>query len=361
MAVVLSSWFAPPSWPEAVTFALGWSCGWFLLWRPRPLPLARSEGDRSPLAIVVPARDEEHTVATLLSSVVPQLRAGDELVVVDDASTDATAAVAEAHGARVVPAPPLPAGWTGKCWACHHGVEATSAPVVVFVDADVTLAPGAVDRLAAAVAAAPAALVSVQPWHVPKRPYEQVSLLFNLTTLMASAAFTPLGPTVAAKVAFGPVLATTRTAYRAAGGHAGVCAAVAEDIALARRYRQRRLYAGCRTGVSLRMYPAGFGSLLQGWTKNMASGANAVPRWVFVVVVGWIWSLAGGPLSSAWLWLASSIQVWVLGRRAGRFSPLAALTTAVAVWGFVAVFLRSVVLTALGLTVRWRGRRVATR
>ncbi len=88
-------------------FAAGWSLGWLLLWSPRALP--HLVGERPRLAIIVPARDEAESLPHLLEPLVSQLRPGDELVVVDDDSTDATAAVAASLGATVVPAPPLPA------------------------------------------------------------------------------------------------------------------------------------------------------------------------------------------------------------------------------------------------------------
>lgn len=360
-AVVVGSWLGVPSASSLVLFGIGWACGWFLLWRTRPLPVRPPQRDRVAVAVVVPARDEEATLPALLATLRGQLGDADELVVVDDASGDATAAVARAGGARVLGAPALPAGWTGKCWACWVGVEATEAPVLVFLDADVTLAPGTIDRLVALVGSDPDALVSVQPWHRTERPYEQLSALFNIAALMGSAAFTPLGPGAASAVAFGPVLATARTAYEAAGGHAAVRGAVAEDIALARRYPRRSLFAGRATGASFRMYPHGLRALVQGWTKNVATGAGSIRPWVFIAVVGWIWSVAGGAPTSVWLWAATAGQLGVLGRRAGRFGPVVALASPLLVWAFLAVFARSVALTVLRRDVTWRGRRVRSR
>ena len=187
---------------------------------------------------------------------------------VDDESSDRTAAVAAAGGAEVVAAPPRPEGWTGKAWACATGAALAGTTsggedVLVFLDADVRLErPDVLDRLAAEVAAAPDGLISVQPWHRTGRPVEQLSLFFNVTALMGSVAFTVLGTRVRPTLAFGPVLACRQAAYEASGGHAhaSVRGAVAEDIALARRFPSVALFTG-RPDVSFRMYPSGLRAL----------------------------------------------------------------------------------------------------
>jgi 4,4'-diaponeurosporenoate glycosyltransferase len=358
-------WFSwRPSLGSIALFLIGWSCGWFLFWRPRPLEAASAS--RRAVAVVVPARDEEATLPALLPSVVRQLRSGDELVVVDDHSSDGTAAVAARLGARVVATPVLPAGWTGKCWACHRGAIATTSPILVFLDADVVLnGPDVLDRLVGRLDAASTSdgrLVTVQPWHHTVRATEQLSMIFNITAVMGSAAFTLLRERVRVAVAFGAVLACTRSGYEAIGGHAhpDVRGAVAEDLALADRFADVRAFTG-RPSVSFRMYPRGVRQLVAGWTKNIATGAGHIRWWFALAVAGWIWSLAGGWLTSPWFYGASVAQVIVLGRRTGRFGVPAALLFPVLTVFFVAVFLRSVALTVLGRSVAWKQRRVPTR
>jgi 4,4'-diaponeurosporenoate glycosyltransferase len=358
-------WFSwRPSCGATALFLLGWGCGWILFWRPRPL--AAAAGPRPAVAVIVPARDEATTLPALLPSLLGQLHAHDELVVVDDHSSDGTASVAAGLGARVIAAPALPDGWTGKCWACDRGVRATSSPVLVFLDADVTLdAPDALDRLAGRLGASPArdaTLVTVQPWHRTARAVEQLSLLFNVTALMGSAAFTPLGERVRVAVAFGPVLACTRSGYVSSGGHAHpeVRGAVAEDLALADRFPVVRAHTG-RPSFAFRMYPRGVRELVAGWTKNIATGAVHIRWWFALAVVGWIWSLSGGWLTSPWFYAASVAQLVVLGRRAGRFGLPAVLLYPVLTLFFLVVFVRSVTLTVLARPVGWKERSVATR
>ena len=205
-----------------------------------PLPAAPSPvtATRPSMAVVIPARDEEGTLPTLLASVLPQLRDGDTCVVVDDESSDATAAVAEAAGAAHGRPARAPDGWTGKPGRAPaaDALEARACDVLVFLDADVRLdGHDVLDRLAAEVAAAPQALVSVQPWHRTVRPVEQLSVFFNITAPMGSTGFTALGRRVRCSLAFGPVRAPGRRTRRLVGTPIKASAAPWPRTSLARR------------------------------------------------------------------------------------------------------------------------------
>ena len=309
-----------------------------------------------------------------------------EVVVVDDASRDATAAVARAGGARVVPAGTPPPGWTGKAWACHTGAAATTGDLLLFLDADTVLRPGALAGLLAAHARH-GGLVSVQPHHDVVRPYEQLSAYFNVVALMASGAFTRRGRVrpSRAPMAFGPCLLTSREDYGRAGGHEAVRADILDDAALAAAYHRAGLPVWCAVGgdaVRMRSYPGGPGQLVAGWTKNIASGAaDAAPSataatvaWIsahHAVAVGAVLSLlvalsgrgaslvAGSPLLWAVAYVAVALQLrWVL-RRAGSFRWWAWTLFPVPLLAFDLVFARSLALTVVRRSVPWRGRDVS--
>ena len=351
---------------DLALFAVGWTLGWLLLWHLRPLPeLGGLAADidaahRPSIAVVVPARNEAEALPRLLPGLISQLRDGDELVVVDDHSTDATRDVAVRFGASVITPPALPDGWLGKPHACWHGAESTSAAIVLFVDADVVTAPDLLDRLALASSTHPDAVISIQPWHQTTRLSEQASLLANVTALMGCGGFTVAGSRLASTVAFGPVLAMRRATYDEFGGHRAVRTMHTEDIGLARLVGRSALFTG-RPDTSFRMYPEGLRQLVQGWTRSLATGARFTRWWLSIAVVLWVWSLAGGWLAEPLVYPLSALQFWVLGRRAGSMHPLTALLYPLAVAVFALIFLRSLFAIVFRREVTWKQRSVAAR
>ena len=106
--------------------------------------------DRPSCGVIVPAHDEAAGIAATVRNVAAQLRPGDVLLVVADNCTDDTATLARAAGATV--SERHDAERRGKGYALDHGLMNLPAelPVVVVVDADCELEPGAIDRLAEA-------------------------------------------------------------------------------------------------------------------------------------------------------------------------------------------------------------------
>lgn len=95
------------------------------------------------MALIVPVHNGARTLTRCIDALAASSGAGDELVVVDDGSDDDSAGLARALGARV-----LSLGRNqGAAAARNHGVAASRAPLVCFVDADVAVHPDALERL----------------------------------------------------------------------------------------------------------------------------------------------------------------------------------------------------------------------
>jgi hypothetical protein len=346
---------------DVVVLAAGAVGVMYLVSRPRRLP--RSDEPRrmpqprelQPIAVIVPARDEAASLPRLLASLEAQTTEPAEVVVVDDHSSDGTADVARRHGVTVVAAPPLPHGWSGKAHACWTGALATRSPVLLFLDADVVLAPDAIARIERVAARHDATtLVSVQPHHLPEHPYEQLSALFNVVSWAGVRHDASENRT-----AFGPCLRTTRASYEAVGGHAhdAVRGHVLDDVQLARRYPATATYAG-GDAVRFRMYPGGLGQLVEGWSKNIAAGAASASPAGATAAVAWIAALILAPFAHPLAYIGAAASVAVATRRVGRFHPLTAVLYPLPLLGFLAIFGWSAARRATRRPARWRGREL---
>ena len=183
------------------------------------------------MSVVIPARNEARRIGACLAAV----RGAGEVIVVDDESTDSTAAVAESFGARVVPGEPLPPGWVGKPWALQQGLLAASGDVVVTLDADTRPGEGLTGALAG-VLEGDADFVSAGPRFVCDSAAERLLHPAFLCTL--SYRFGPVGgePTSAVgdAQANGQCTAYRRAAFLEGGGYERVRGNMTEDYALAR-------------------------------------------------------------------------------------------------------------------------------
>jgi chlorobactene glucosyltransferase len=240
------------------------------------------------VSVIVPARNEAHNIARCVSSILSTTYPNLELIVVDDSSTDDTAAIArEAAGgdsrARVITSPPLPDGWFGKQWACATGAKVARGSVLQFTDADTVHGADLVTRSTNAMRAARAQLFSVAGrqelggfWEKVIQPqiFTILSMRYGGTESVSQAT------SVNNKIANGQCIFVTHDSYDAIGGHGSVRSSVAEDLMLAQRFFAARKRVVLMLGVnqlSTRMY-ASLGEIIRGWQKNVfAGGLDSVP------------------------------------------------------------------------------------
>jgi hopene-associated glycosyltransferase HpnB len=108
-------------------------------WSSGPQLQPASPAELPEVDVIVPARDEAETIGPVIASLVTQDYAGPfRITLIDDNSTDGTATAAGTDpNLRVLRGQPKPPGWSGKLWAVSQGVAASSAPVLLFTDADI--------------------------------------------------------------------------------------------------------------------------------------------------------------------------------------------------------------------------------
>jgi chlorobactene glucosyltransferase len=274
--------------------------------------------DRLPprLTIIVPARDEAANIARCLGSLCAQLYPRDRLgvIIVDDHSTDETAAIVTSIAARdarvsLLHCPPLPPRWTGKSHACWVGACAarSDSEWLCFVDADVW---GEANLLASAMTAVlerRLALLSLAPRQVLQTVAERIVLPCGLIALSfihdLRRTQTPGGQDAEAT---GQFMLIRRVDYDTIGGHAAVSGAICEDLALARRVKhsgQAVLLMGGEDVVSTRMY-CGWQTLWEGLAKNLVDtlGGRHATLILAIVGVALAWSAVAIPAADAISW-----------------------------------------------------------
>lgn len=212
-------------------------------WRPTPVLAPEAPPPAPPeVSVIVPARNEERVIGETLASLLVQDYPAFRVILVDDASTDRTRAIAESFAdprLTVLSAPPKPPRWSGKLWALAHGAAAAETPLLYFTDADIRH-----DRrhLSALVA------------KLETGGYDLVSEMVRLSTAsFAERALIPAfiyffqllypfawvnDPTRARAAAAGGSILLRRAALERAGGLVSLHDALIDDVTLAGRIKR---------------------------------------------------------------------------------------------------------------------------
>lgn len=322
------------------------------------------------VSIIVPARNEEDCLADCLRTLLEQQGVSCEIIVVDDHSTDATAAIAAKFPVRVITADALPAGWSGKCNAAWTGARIAKGKWLLFTDADTkhtrdSAATGLQEALES-----DAGLLSYSPKQ-EVRGFAQRALM---PVIFAELAVTyrpkdvcdPKSPVAAAN---GQYLLIRREVYDAICGHAAVAGAILEDVELAKRVKQAGYKLRFRTAdvVSTRMYRS-FVQMWEGWTKNLAllfphprrlALRSLLQFGAIVACVGAaVWNATSGEVENATIATALAIALLGLFLNRIRRAHFDWLSNSVAILGlplFAILLLNSDISHKRGL-VRWKGR-----
>lgn len=309
---------------------------------------------RARVSVLLPVRDEAPRVQACLRTLLDQ--GAHEVLVLDDGSTDGTAERVRALGVEPLPGRPLPPGWLGKPHACAQLAEAATGDVLVFVDADVELAPGAVAATVALLEQTGLDLVSPYPRQRAPGATRLVQPLLQWSWLT----FLPLrlaehgGPSLSA--ANGQLLAVRRTAYDRAGGHAAVRGEVVEDVALLRAVKRAGGSGGVVDGTALAtctMYGS-WRELADGYAKSLHLVPLPALALLAVLYVAPPVAAARGSRAGAVAVAAGVLGRAVAARRTG--SPVGdALAHPVSVAALLGLAARSHLLRARG-GLAWKGR-----
>ncbi|MBO9540593.1 glycosyltransferase [bacterium] len=337
----------------------------------RRLPPIKAPPDAPRVSVLVPARNEAAVLDACLGSLRAQHYPSFEIQVLDDASTDETPRIVRRHAAadprvRLLEGAPLPLGWTGKCYACHQLSQSAEGDLLLFVDADVRLAPDALASAVSALVANEAGLLSLFPEQETKTLGERLTVPLLSFILLC---FLPMRLAAQFKLpslsaANGQFMLFRKGAYQKIGGHAAVRGALVEDIQLARNIKAagERLSIADGTGlVACRMYRSWKEAYL-GFSKNLypAFGGSASSFWgALAMLFGcfmWPWLTLpwGGVASLAAIALGLGMRLAIALRL--RQALLTVVLHPLAMAALILIALRSFAYARSGRSAPWKGR-----
>lgn len=354
-----------------------WILGFLFLFRISYCEVSanNSNSHKPSISVIIPARNEEHSLPNLLSSLSGQLSSQDEVIVVDDQSEDRTRAVAESSAVKVLESLPAPEGWIGKTWACFQGAKIASGEILVFLDADTVLEKNGLEKIIQTYVEKDGAL-SIQPYHKMRNLYEQLSACFNISAMAGMGAFTVFGKRIKPIGLFGPVVVMKRHDYLHSGGHEKVKGEILDDVAFGSELQKKGIEVHCLGGkntVSFRMYPNGVRELINGWSKGFAMGAAKTATPLLILIVAWMCGSIGTTRSliesiiatnnvqiaiSGGLYIFYAAQIYWMLVRIGNFKFYTALFYPIPMAFFVVVFAYSLIRIFLVRTVKWKGREI---
>lgn len=342
------------------------------LLRTPPLPASPPS-----VAILIPARDEEASIGRCVRAALASRDAAIAVIVLDDGSSDGTAGIVRAIAAEdsrltLASGPPLPAGWNGKQHACWVLSTLTDRPNLLFLDADVVLAPDAAARLAPSPGID---LVSGVPRQVMGSTVERMAIPMINALLLG---YLPVGRMrrtrlVALAAGCGQMMMVRAEAYRAVGGHGAIRRSLHDGLKLPRAFRAAGFTTDLVGGADLaacRMYDSP-GALWTGFLKNATEGMArpaALPVWTVLLFGGHVlpWlalaaALAGreaepGTLALLGLACAAPLAARLIQARLCREPVAAVLLHPFGILLTLAIQWTALVRRGIGRTTEWRGR-----
>lgn len=327
------------------------------------------------VSVLVPARDEQDNIAELMRSVLASRHVDLELLVLDDNSSDRTAAIVTEFArndprVRLLSGAPLEPGWAGKVFACAQLAQAARGDWLLFVDADVRITDDAVARLVAHAERKKVDLLSGIPRQQTSTFGERLIIpLIHLVLLgYLPLAFMRLTRHPGFAAAIGQLLLARRATYERVGGHGAVRDRIHDAMALARAFRRRGAVTDLvdlQSLASCRMYRS-FEQVWLGFAKNAHEGMGApaaigiwttlllgghVLPFVLVLVPG---SGAAGAIALAAVGFALLTRL-LLTLRFDQ-SIVGALAHPLGVAAIVAIQWHALAARALRRPIAWKGR-----
>jgi glycosyltransferase involved in cell wall biosynthesis len=250
-----------------------------------------------------------------------------------------------------------------------------SGDLLVFLDADVRLAPGALEALIHTRERS-GGVISVVPYHYTEEFYERLA---QLPCLLGIFAFTsPFERNNGNKGLYGSCIVVTREDYEKINGHSSIQGELLDDLGLGRKFAEAGISVNNYIGynmVSFRMYPGGLKSLVQGFGKGAVLSTAVLKPVTVALIAAWMAGLLaaeyatmflvafGHPWAMAFvvLYLLYTMQIIYINRWTGSYGKIVPVLHFLSSALFIFIMIYSIwMVTCLGY-VSWKGRRIPVR
>lgn len=334
---------------------------------------AQSKISEQKISVIIPARNEESNIGLLLSDLMKQSLKPMEIICVNDESNDRTEEVIKGFPVKLINVEGKPDNWTGKSWACELGAKAAGGNLFIFLDADVRMTEDALASLVAEYEK-DEKVISVQPFHNTEKVFEQFSMIFNIIQIGANAVTFPIKDMNIGL--FGPVILIPQKIYFEIGAHGSVKESIVDDISLGENLNKSgfsyRILMGGKE-IAFRMYSQGFTSLIQGWSKNFATGAYKTVPIIFIMVFWWITSSTSAAANMiiagfdfelwkfgiyAIMYVFWILEIFRITGKIGKFKAVFKILYPVVLAGFLAVFFISLFKRIFRMKTTWKERKI---
>ena len=332
-----------------------------------------------PVSVLIPARNEESSIGPALDSILASQHAEFEVIVMDDASEDATSSIVSSYAqrdsrVRLAHSKGLPDGWNGKQNACWQLSQLAQFDRFLFLDADVRLSRDAITRIVAEQDLRHAPLVSGFPFQETGTIAEKMLIPLMHYVLLG---FLPIDQMRASSqpgfaAGCGQLFMAMREPYIQIGGHSAIASSRHDGIKLPKAFRKAGFMTDLFDATDVarcRMYHS-MPQVVRGLLKNATEGiANPVLIGPFTVLLFGAAVLPLILLAIAW-WYGASLWTWGFIRAsivlswlpriwgALRFhqSWLGVLLHPLSVAWFLGLQWTALILRGLRIQTRWRGR-----
>lgn len=323
------------------------------------------------LSVLIPARNEEHNIGSLLDDLTKQDYSNIEILVYDDVSEDNTKAIVKEKAEKdqrisYMEGMPLPNGWNGKNYACHQLAQAATGHYFLFLDADVRVGNGLFKNTLSMAEKHSLQLLSIFPKQEMKTFGEKITVPV-MNWILTSLLPLPLvlkskRPSLAA--ANGQFMLFEKENYRKQRWHEAFKKEKAEDIAIMKSIKKNGFRGLTLLGddsIRCRMY-SGFEEAIEGFSKNVNAyfGNNYLLTLLFTLLTtfGFLPVLLYADLFLLLIYLATILSIRLFTSLAGKQNALINLLLLPLQQAALVIMVASSVKKSIRKDHQWKGRKI---